>query len=153
MDKHERVDTALSDEPRGDDSLAKSGGGRQYASLVAQHCVGCGLLFLPQLALKLHLQRTAVVSFVTNDHTNAKVMERLANVIEAATWQPDVIREILGARDDAWLVVRRQPHRLCYVELWILKRSQPKQAVSKARMQVLLGDVDLIAKDDLHRRR
>src|SRR5918993_2491456 len=85
MDKHERVDTMLSDEPRGDDSLAKCGGGCQYASIVAQHCVGGGLLLLPKLALKLHLQTTAVVSFVTNDHANANVGERLANIIEAAS--------------------------------------------------------------------
>ena len=148
MDQHERVDAALSDEPRGDDGLAKCGGGRQDASLVAQHGVSCGLLFLPQLAVKLHIQRTAVVAFVANDHADAKLGEHLANVIEAAAWQPDVMREILGARDDARLVVRRKPHRLRFVELGILKRGEPKQSVSKSGMQTLLGDVDLIAKDE-----
>ena len=43
---------------------------------------------------------------------------------------------ILGAGDDARLVVRRQPHRLRLVELGILKRRQAKQPVSKTRMQV-----------------
>ena len=103
MDQHERVDAALGDEPRGDDGLAKRGGGCQDASLVAQHGVRCGLLLLPKLALKLHLQTTAVVAFVANDHANTKLGEHLANVIEAAAWQSDVMREILGARDDAWL--------------------------------------------------
>ena len=92
---------------------------------MAQHFFGCGLLFPPQRALKLHLDTTSLVPFVPNDHTNAKVRERFANVIEAAAWQPDVMREILGTRDDAWLVVRRKPHRLRFVELGILKRSQP----------------------------
>jgi hypothetical protein len=61
------------------------------------------------------------------------------------------MREVLGARDDAGLVVRRQPHRLRFVELGILERSEPKQSVSKSRMQPLLGDVDLIAKDEFQR--
>ena len=55
MNQHERVDAALSDKPRGDDGLAKCGGRGQDASLVAQDGVSCGLLFLPQFAVKLHL--------------------------------------------------------------------------------------------------
>ena len=80
-------------------------------------------------------------------------VERLANIIKAAARQADVMRKILGARDDARLVVGRQPHRLRFVELGILKRRQPKQAVSKSRRQAFLGDVDLIAEDEFQRRR
>jgi hypothetical protein len=61
------------------------------------------------------------------------------------------MREILGARDDAGLVIRRQPHRLRFVELGILKRGEPKQSVSKSRVQALLRDVDLVAKDEVQR--
>ena len=148
MDQHEHVDAALSDEPRGDDSFAKRSGRGQDASLVTQDGGSCGLLFLPQVAVKLHLQRSTVVAFVANDHADAELGEHLPNIIEASAWQPDVMREILGARDDARLVVRRKPHRLRFVELGILERSEPKQSVSKSRMQALLGDVDLIAKDE-----
>src|SRR2546425_7517896 len=63
------------------------------------------------------------------------------------------MREILGARDDAWLVVRRKPHRLRFVELGVLKSSQPQQAIPKPRMQAFFGDVDLIAQDKFQRRR
>ena len=62
------------------------------------------------------------------------------------------MREILSARDDAWLAVCRKPHRLRFVELGILKRRQPKQPISKSGMQLLLRDVDLIAKNEFHRR-
>jgi hypothetical protein len=62
------------------------------------------------------------------------------------------MREILGARDDAWLAIGRKPHRLRFVELGILERSEPKQSVSKSGMQPLLGDVDLIPKHEFHRR-
>jgi hypothetical protein len=62
------------------------------------------------------------------------------------------MRKILGACHDTWLVVCRKPHRLRLVELGVLERSEPKQSVSKPRMQPLLGDVDLIAKDEFQRR-
>ena len=76
------------------------------------------------------------MAFVANDHPDAHLGEHLANVIAAAAWQPDVMREILGARDDARLVVRRKPHRLRSVELGILKRCEPKQTVSKSGIQI-----------------
>src|SRR5688500_8853115 len=98
MDQHECVNAALRDEPCGDDGLAKRGGRRQDSSLVAQHGVGCGPLLPAEVALKRHLQTTAVAAFVSSGHANAKVCERLANVIQAATWQPDVMSEILGTR-------------------------------------------------------
>ncbi len=119
---------------------------------MTQHRVRCCLLLLPKLALKLHLQTTAVATFVASGRANTKIREGLANVIEAAARQSDVMRKILGARDNAWLVVCRKPHRLRFVELGILERSEPKQSVSKSRMQPLLGDVDLIAKDEFQRR-
>src|SRR5262245_26135469 len=152
MNEHERVHPALSNEPRGDDSLAKCSGGRQDAGLMAQHGVRCGLLLPPKLALKPHFQPIAVAALVANGHSNAEVDEHLADVIEAAPRQSDVMRKIFGARDDARLVVCRKPHRLRLVELGILECSEPKQSVSKPWMQVLLGNVDLIAKDELQRR-
>src|SRR5919201_4726329 len=153
MHEHEHVNAALSDEPRGNDSLAKCGGRGQDASLVAQDSFSCDLLFLPQVAVKLHLQRTTAVAFVATDYADAKLGEHLANVIEAAAWQPDVMREILGARDDARVVVRRKPHRLRFVELRVLKSSQAQQAIPKPGMQAFFGDVDLIAQDKFQRRR
>jgi hypothetical protein len=64
-----------------------------------------------------------------------------------------MMREILSARDDAWFVVRRKPHRVRFVEFGVLKGSQPQQAIPKPRMQAFLGDVDLIAQNKFHRRR
>ena len=112
MNQHERVHAAPGDEPRGDDGLAKGGCGRQHAGLMTQHRVRCGFLLSSKLALKLDLQTIAVVAFVVDGQANTKVGQRLANVIEAAPRQSDVMRKILGARDDAWLVVCRKPHRL-----------------------------------------
>ena len=52
---------------------------------------------------------------------------------------------ILGAGDDARLVVGRQAHGLRPVELRILKGGQADQAIAQRRRQILLGDVDLVA--------
>lgn len=139
MNQHEHVEATLSDEPRGDDGLAKCGGRSQDASVVAQHGVSCGLLFLPQLAVKLRIQRTTVVALVANDYADTQLGKHLANVIEAAAWQPDVMWEILGACDDARLVVRRKPHRLSFVELGVLKSSRSQQAIPKPGMQAFLA--------------
>lgn len=153
MDENERVHAALSDEPRGDDGLAKCGCGRQYPCLVAQHGVSCNLLLRPELASKPQVQTASVLALVTNGHANTKVSERLTNIVEAPARQSDVMGVILGARDDTPLVIGRQAHRLSSVELRVLKRSQPKQLVSKARVQSFLGDVDLIAQDQFDCRR
>ncbi len=59
------------------------------------------------------------------------------------------MRVVLGAGDDARLVVGGQPHRLGFVELRILKRREAQQPIPQARMQTVLGDVDLVAEDQL----
>jgi hypothetical protein len=68
--------------PFHDQTIAVTQCGR-ICCFVAQDGVGSGLLFRPQLALKRHLQRTAVVAFVANAHADAKLGEQLPNVIEA----------------------------------------------------------------------
>jgi hypothetical protein len=118
---------------------------------LAQHRGRCWLLLSAKLALKPHLQPTAVAALIANGQANTKLDQRLANVIEAPARQTDVMRKILCARDNTWLVVCRKPHRLRLIEFGILERRQPKQSVSKPRMQLLLGDVDLIAKNEVQR--
>jgi len=51
------------------------------------------------------------------------------------------------------LGVGGQTHRLSLVELRILKRRQSEQPVSETRMQSALGDVDLIAENQIQRLR
>ena len=152
MNKYERTHTTFSNEPRSNNGFSERGSRREDTSLVAQHGLRCDLLRMAKLTVKLHLQPSTVAALVANGHANAKVGERLVNVIEAAPRQSDVMRKILGARDDAWLAVCRKPHRLRFVELGILERSESKQSASKARMQPLLGDVDLIPNDEFQRR-
>ena len=48
--------------------------------------LGSSFLFRPQIALKRHLQGTAVVAFVANAHADAQLCEQLADVIETAAW-------------------------------------------------------------------
>src|SRR2546427_4069627 len=55
-----------------------------------------------------------------------------------------MLRMILSATDDSWLVVGWQAHRLRPVEFRVLKCSQPEQTVAKSRGKVVLGEIDLI---------
>jgi hypothetical protein len=112
----------------------------------AQHCV-CRLLLGPQLALKGHLERATAAALVPNGHANAQVSQGLADLVEASSRQADVMRVILGARDDARLVIRGQPHRLRPVEFGILKGRQAKEPISETRVESVLSDVDLTAEN------
>src|SRR6266567_511889 len=76
-----------------------------------------------------------------------------ANICQAAARETDVMRIFLCAADNAWLVVCWQPHRLRLVELWILECRDTQQPVSQPWRQSVLGDVDLIAEDELKRLR
>ena len=153
MYEDERVHAPLRDQPRGDHRLAKRGRGGQHASVVRQDCAGRRLLLGSQLTLKGHLERAAGVALVANGRANAEVAQRLANLVEASSRQADVMRVIFSARDDARLGVGGESHGLHLVKLGILKGRQAKQPVSEPRMQPLLGDVDLIAENQLQRLR
>jgi hypothetical protein len=78
---------------------------------------------------------------------NAELLERVEHVFEAAARQRDVPRVILGAGNDAWLVVGREPHRLRVIKLRVLKGRKPQQPVPQSGEKRVLGDVDLIAED------
>ena len=109
MHEHECVDAALCDQPGGDDCLAERRRRGQNASLVAQHRVRRRLLLRPELALKGHVQRSAVATLVTNDRAN--VQDR-SSVLRTSSRQPRgrpmCCGMIFGARDDARLVVGGQ---------------------------------------------
>jgi hypothetical protein len=59
-----------------------------------------------------------------------------------------VLRMVLGTGNDTRLGVRRQPHRLCFVELRILEGRDSEQTVPQPWIQAVLGDVDLIGVDE-----
>ena len=107
------------------------------------------LLLTPQCSLKGQSQRAAGVALVSNGWTNLKVLERVSQIVKAAAWKADVLGEILGTGDDARLVVRGEPHGLRLVELRILERSQSQQAVPQPGTDPVLGDVDLVAENQL----
>jgi len=110
MDKHERTDAALGDQPRAHNRLAECGGGRQHAGVVCENRVRRHLLLAPQFPLERHVQRSPAVPFVTDRRANPKVSECVSHLVEAAPWKTDVMGEVFGAGDDARLVVGRQSH-------------------------------------------
>ena len=95
MHEHERVDAALCNQPRGNNGFPECGRGREDACLVFQHCDGCELLLGPQLAPESHLQRLAVAALVAHDRTDTQVRQGLANVLQTAARNADVMRMLL----------------------------------------------------------
>ncbi len=145
MDEDDRVHTSLSDQPRRDHRLTERGRSRQHSSVMCQYCTCGSLLFGPQLPLECQCERMTRKPLVPDRRRYARVAEGFAQLLQASSWQPDVMRMVLGARYNPRLVVGRQTHRLGLVELRILKCRQSKQAGSEPRVQAVLGDVDLIA--------
>ena len=153
MDEYERTDAALRDQPRAHDRLAECGGGRQHAGVVGENRLRRDQLLTSQFPLKSRIQRSTGVAFIANSRTNSKILKRVSQLVEAASWKTNVTGVVLGAGDDAWLVVRRQPHRLRLVELRVLEGRQTEQAVAQPGMEPVFGYVDLVADDQLQRRR
>src|SRR5262245_25422642 len=98
-----------------------------------------------------HPQWAAGMALLADGRTNTQVGQDLANLIEAPPREADVMRVILSAGDHPRFAIRGQTHRLRLVELGVLKRRQAKQPVSECRMQPFLGDVDLIAENEIQR--
>ena len=68
----------------------------------------------------------------------------------AAARQSKVLGVVLSAGNNSRLVVGRKPHGLRFVELWILERRQPDQAVAEGGRQGLFRNINLIAQGEFH---
>lgn len=75
-----------------------------------------------------------------------EVLEQLENILETTPREAEVGRIILGAGDDARLVMGREPHRLGAVEFGVLKCGEVKKAVAECGREFLLGNVNQVAK-------
>ena len=71
-------------------------------------------------------------------------------IFQAPSRQPDVLRVVLGAADDARFAASRQSHGLRFVELGVLESRQSKQAIAERGRHRILRDVDLVAQDQFH---
>ena len=110
MDEHERADATLCDQPGAHDRLPECGGGCQHTGVVREDGVRRDLLVAPQFPVEGHIQRSTVVAFVSNGRANPKVLQRVSQLVETATGKTNVMEVVLGAGDDARLVVDGQPH-------------------------------------------
>ena len=109
------------------------------------------VLFRRQLAEKPCPERPSLLAFVAQLGRNAGVAEKAQQIVEASPREGDMFREQLGTGDDAWLAERRQAHGLRRIELGVLERGQPCDAVHQRRRKLRPVDVDLIAQHDLDR--
>jgi hypothetical protein len=82
------------------------------------------LLEGPELTLELHFNRCARKPFVPNFGPDLVRLEKSQCLRETSTGHSDVLGEVLAAGNHTRLVVRREPHRLSFVELGILKCRQ-----------------------------
>ena len=110
-------------------------------------------LFLnrPKLAIEFRFNRVPGISLVSNIRQNVVRTQNRQYIRQAPTRQGNVLGEILTTCDDARLGIRGKPHRLRFIELWILKCCYSKQAIQHSWRQALLLDINQICADDLCR--
>ena len=149
VDQNQRVDAALGNEPGRNHRLAKCRGCCQNTRVLREQRLSRCLLIGPQRAMKSHSQRHANVSLITENGFNLESCKRFHDVIQAPSWQREMLRMILGARNDSWLVESRQAHGLRSVEFGILKCGQTQQSVAQPGHELVFGDIDLVSEDYL----
>ena len=103
----------------------------------------------PQGAVERDAQRHAGVALVAHDAFDPEAAEQILDFVQAAAWQTEMQRMLLGAGDHPWLAEGRQAHRLRPVELRILERREAQQAIAQGGGQSLPGKMDLVAEDQL----
>ena len=146
VDEHQRVGSAGGDDGRGDDCLAEPGRRREHAGLVRQQCIGGGLLFRGQASEKRGFNRTAGIALVAHVQGDAQVFQQSCHRLAAAARQGDVVRQQLGAGDDARGTEGGAPHRLGAIEGRVLEGGEPDEPVDEARAAAPgARDVELVA--------
>ncbi len=136
MHQHQGAHLASGDQGSSGDCLAESGRGTKHAHIVFEHLLHCGILILAQDAGECDRHLPASQALIHQLWTNAVIPQQLKHRIEAATRQGDMLGEILGAANYAWLVPHRKAHGLGLVELWILEGGEPNQAVGQCLWQI-----------------
>ena len=140
--------TPRRDHRGGGDRLAEGRWRAQHAGIEGQHRGNSGLLIWTQIADERYVQRLAAKALVSQVAGDAVLAQQRQRSVQTPTGQRDVLREVLGAADDARLVPHRHPHRLRLVELGVLERRQPDQAIGQRLRQLGLLEIDQIGQRD-----
>ena len=149
MHENQSVDATLGDQPGNNDGLAEGGGCSQHAYVMLQHRICRGLLLRPELALKIKFKRRSDVTLVANDGFDVQVTEKCCYFLQTAARKTYVVRVIFGTGDDAWLVIRRESHRLSLAKFRILKCREAKEPIAQRGRQRILGNENLICEHQL----
>ena len=148
MDEDERVRIPFRDHPGRDDRFAEGRRGGQNPRLVGQQGAGRRLLFGRQRPNKLGTEVGADLALIPDLGLDAVHGEQIDRRVQTAPGQGDVLHEHLGARDDPRRPEGREPHRLGGIELRVLKRGEPGEAVDERRWKFASVDEDLIPQHD-----
>src|SRR5216684_4320941 len=120
--ENQHVDSSLPDHVRTNNCLSERRRRTQYSLVVSEHLSTGALLFRSQLGVKRHVYMLPLCLY-------AVVFEDSDHLFEASPRETDVFGETLATGYDSWLAVGRESHGLSFVEFWILKSSNPNQAI------------------------
>ena len=77
----------------------------------------------------------------------------MPHIFQAPAGKANVMGVFLRASNDPGLVIGRQAHGLCLVELGILETGDAQHSIPKSRSQTISPNVDLVAEDQFQRAR
>jgi hypothetical protein len=129
MNQHQRADSSFGDQLCTDHGLTESSWCAQYALFIAEHRANSAGLIVTKDALKVHVDRLADAAFVASRNADPVPFQKVTDVRQTTPWQRKVLSKLLAARDDPRLIPSREAHRLGFVELGILKRSDSDNPV------------------------
>src|SRR5580658_11255999 len=101
MHQHQRVDSSVGDECRGDHGFAEGGGRRQNTTVVPRQCIKCASLVIPKGTQKATVEFRAGLPQILYVNLNAVRSQQFERLFEATAWQRHVIPMQRRAGDDS----------------------------------------------------
>ena len=158
--EYQRVRVARGDQGRGRHGLSESRRSDENAAVVHEHRVQCRPLIVAKPAAELEADRRAGSSLVVDDDLDVRAARRFAGgerefarTLEAAAWQPDVLRVVPGEIDEHRGVPSRATLSPPLVPGGIGERGEPGEAANERKWQPPAIDVEPVGKGEADRRR
>jgi hypothetical protein len=126
VNDNQSVDLAFRDQPCSNGGLPERRRSAEDPFVVGGDLGDSFLLKRPKLTLELRFNRRARVPFVPNFGPDLVRLEKSQGLRQTSTRHSDMLDKFLAACDYTRLVVRREPHGLSLVKLWVLKCCQPE---------------------------
>src|SRR6266481_7532913 len=100
MDQDQRIDCSVGDQFGSQHRFAECRWCAQDAFVMPKRLADGFGLIVTEISLKFHLNGLAGVAFIANYHANAMLLQQFAHLLQATSWQREMLSELLAAGND-----------------------------------------------------